>query len=185
MLGLLKIIKKEEGITLVELLVYCLIMVVLLGGAYVVYQGSEAIYSSTSSQADAQRSGRIAQAKLIKQLRMLESFEAANDYSISFRADVDNDNLWNAISYYLENERLYAKVDNGQAVELVSGVRNQALNQPLFTYYDQSGSMITTDTASRKTKTQQIGVNLIIDDDINKPPSAFVLTSRVTLRNQN
>lgn len=189
MLGLLKRIKNEDGTTLVELLVYAAILVLVIGGAYTIYEGSERIYSSSSSQADAQRSSRTAQAAMTKHLRMVESFVTADDYSISIRADIDDDNLWEEVSYYIEKDasdiyRLYSKVEGGAERELAYGLQNVTLGQPLFVYYDLHDTAITTDTASRKTKTHRIGVNLVVDTDLSSPPGAYTLSSKVSLRNK-
>lgn len=180
---LFQIAKKEDGYTMAELIIYGAIIVVLIGGMYTIYEGSEAMYSSASGQANAQRDGRIAQRSLTKYLRMVESFMEANDYDITFRADINDDSLWDEVNYYIDDNHLYVKINNGSAEELASGVRNQELNQPLFLYYDNHGSAITTDTASRITKTYQIAVQLIIDTDLSEQPGAYTLSSRITLRN--
>jgi len=189
MSGLLKHIKNEDGTTLVELLIFAAILVVIIGGAYTIYEGSERIYASSSSQADAQRSGRLAQAAMTKHLRMTESFVVTDDYSISIRADIDDDNLWEEVSYYIEKDasdiyRLYSKVDGGAERELAYGLQNVTLGQPLFIYYDLHDTAITVDVASRKNKTHRIGINLIIDTDLSSPPGAYALSSKVSLRNK-
>lgn len=183
MLRLFQIAKKEDGFTIAEFIIYGAIIVALIGGMYTIYEGSEEIYSSASGQAIAQRDGRIAQKSLTKYLRMVESFIEANDYDIKFRADVDDDTQWDEVNYYIDSNNLYIKVNNGSAEKLASGVRNEEQNQPLFLYYDNHGSAITTDTASRITKTYQMGVQLVIDTDLEEQPEAYTLSSRITLRN--
>lgn len=179
------VMKSEKGTTLAEMLVYAVILVIIIAASYTVYQGSEAIYASSSGQADAQRSARLAQAQMTKHIRMAESFVTADDTSISIRADIDDDNLWDTVDYYTQNGSLYSRVNNGTAREIATGVQNDALNKPLFTYYDIHYAPITTDTASRKTKTYQVEINLVIDTDVNRPPDAYTLTSKVTLRNRD
>lgn len=183
--GVLNKVKAETGTTLVELLIYMVIILVILGGAYVIYDGAEAIYKSTSEQADAQRSARVAQLSMTRHLRMTQSFVTANDYAIDIRADINDDNLWETVSYYVQGDRLYRRVDGGVARELARGVQNIAQSHPMFIYYDSYGSSITTDTASRKTKTRQIEVKLLIDLDIGSPPDVYTLSSKVTPRNQD
>ncbi|MHB8840309.1 MAG: PilW family protein [Candidatus Aquicultor sp.] len=184
MVRLIAIIKNEKGTTLAELIIYAVILVVILVASYTIYQGSEAIYTSSSGQADAQRTARLAQAQMTKNIRMTESLVTADDTSISLRADIDDDNMWETVDFYTQNGSLYAKIDNGTAKEIATGVQNDALDMPLFTYYNIHFVPITTDTASRKTKSYQIEVNLIIDTDVNRPPDAYTLTSKVMLRNR-
>ncbi|NCO66094.1 hypothetical protein [Candidatus Aquicultor secundus] len=184
MVKLTALIKNEKGTTLAELIIYAVILVAILAASYTVYEGSEAIYASSSGQADAQRSARLAQAQMTKNIRMAESFVTADDTSISLRADIDDDNMWDTVNYYTQNGSLYTKVNNGTAKQIATGVQNDALNQPLFIYYNIHFAPITTDTASRKTKSYQIEVNLIIDTDVNRPPDAYTLTSKVMLRNR-
>ncbi len=184
MLNVIAVIKNEKGTTIAELIVYAVILVVILVASYTIYQGSEAIYTSSSGQADAQRSARLAQAQMTKNIRMAESLVTADDTSISLRADINDDNMWESVNYYTQNGSLYTKVNNDTPKKIASGVRNDALHTPLFTYYNVHFVQITTDTASRKTKSYQIEVNLIIDTDINRPPDAYTLTSKVMLRNR-
>ncbi len=188
MSGLLSNLRKEDGVSLIELVIYSAILFVIIGGAYTIYEGSEAIYSSASSQTDAQRSGRIAMMLMTKDLRMTESFVQADDYAVDIRADLNDDNVWEDVSYYVDKDSngnycLYTKQGGGQAKQVAYGVKNIDLNQPLFTYYDSSDTAITTDTASRKTKTWKIDINLVIDTTPNRPPGAYTLSSKVTLRN--
>ncbi|MCL6471953.1 MAG: prepilin-type N-terminal cleavage/methylation domain-containing protein [Firmicutes bacterium] len=188
MFYLLEAKRDENGLSLVELVIYMAMLAVIIGGAYVIYDGAETIYSSSGGQADAQRSGRLAQMLMTKDLRMTESFITANDYEVDIRADLDDDNIWEEVKYYVEQDaagiyRLYRQEDGGSPKELAFGVRNVALSQPLFIYYDQYGMAMTTDTASRKTKTCKMGINLIIDTDTNRPPGAFTLYTKATLRN--
>ncbi len=184
MIKLIATVKNEKGTTLAELLVYAVILVVILVASYTIYQGSEAIYTSSSGQADAQRSARLAQAQMTKNIRMTESLVTADDTSISLRADIDDDNMWETVNFYTQDGSLYTKVDNGTAKKIATGVQNDALHAPLFTYYNVHYVPITTDTASRKTKSYQIEINLVIDVDVNRPPDAYTLTSKVMLRNR-
>lgn len=176
-------LKKEEGTTLIELLVYLGMLTFILYGVYTMYEASEALYVSASSQAEAQGTGRIAQASVVKHLRMTESFAEAGDYSVDIRADINDDNLWDKVKYYSVDGRLYRNINDGQDRLIVSGIRNQVLGTPIFIYYDIHGVAMTTDTASRITKTHQIGINLIIDNEPSRPPEAYVLSNKVTLRN--
>lgn len=180
---LFELLKKEDGVTLAEFLIYCLLLVVIISGAYTIYEGSETIYTSASSQTDAQRSGRISHASITKHLRMIESFEEAGDYSIDIRVDIDDDSLWDTVRYYLDGDCLYKKVNDEVPQKIAYGIRNQSLGQPLFVYYDNEGIAMTTDIASRITKTYQMEVKLVIDVDETRPPGAYTLSSKVTLRN--
>lgn len=176
-------LKSENGITLIELLIYGVFVLLIFIGAYTIFEASDAIYVSASSQAEAQRAGRIAQASITKHLRMAESFATAGDYAVDIRADINDDNLWDEIQYYLEDGCLYRRISGGQQELIISGIRNHIIGKPIFTYYDLHDDLIT-DQDSRITKTHQVKIDLTIDTEPNRPPDAYTLTSKVTLRNK-
>lgn len=174
----------ESGLTLVELMVYGTLLLVILSGAYMMYEASATIYVIASSQAEAQGKGRIAQTSLAKHLRMTESFQQAGDYAVNLRADINDDNLWDKIEYYMVNGTLYRRVNDGTAAPIMKGLRNEALATPIFSYFDLNGASLSTDTASRATKTHKVEITLIIDSDPNKLPEPYTLQTRVSLRNK-
>lgn len=178
-------LRTEDGVTLLELMVYGVLIVVILSGAYTIYQASEMIYVTANGQAEAQGSGRIAQASLTKHVRMAESFQLAGDYAINIRADIDDNNIWDKIEYYAVSGTLYRRINDGAQEFIMDGLQNETLATPIFAYYDMDGASLTTDTASRITKTHKVDISLIIDSDPERLPEAYILTNRVTLRNRD
>jgi len=177
-------LREENGITLIELMVYMALLVIIFIGAYTIYEVANTMYVSASGQADAQISGRVAQASMTKHIRMSESFAEAGDYSIDIRVDVDDDGLWDRVQYYLDGENLYRKINDDEQKLIAGGVRNHTIGKPIFTYYDMHGDEVT-DISSRITKTNMMEIDLTIDGNPGKPPAAYTLSSKVTLRNNN
>jgi hypothetical protein len=165
-------------------MVYGALLLVILSGAYMMYEASATIYVTASDQAEAQGKGRIAQTSLAKHLRMTESFQQAGDYSVNLRADINDDNLWDKIEYYTVDDILYRRINDGTPALIMKGLRNEALATPIFSYFDLNGASLTTDTASRATKTHKVEITLIIDSDPNEPPEPYILQTRVSLRNK-
>lgn|GEM_PF-2176551 len=177
-------LRNEDGLTLIELMVYGVLLLVILSGAYMMYDASANIYITANGQAEAQGKGRIAQTSLAKHLRMTESFQQAGDYAVNLRADINDDNLWDKIEYYAVNDALYRRINDGTPIVIMKGLRNEALSMPIFNYFDMNGASLSTDTASRITKTHKVEIRLIIDADPNRPPEPYVLQTRVALRNK-
>ena len=177
-------LRNEDGLTLIELMIYGILLLVILSGAYMMYDASANIYITANGQAEAQGKGRIAQTSLAKHMRMAESFQEAGDYSVNLRADINDDNLWDKIEYYVVDDTLYRRINDGTPASIMKGLRNEEQSRPIFNYFDLNGTSMSTDTASRITKTHKVEISLVIDSDPNRLPEPYILRTMVTLRNK-
>jgi len=76
------------------------------------------------------------------------------------------------ISYPSDNEKIYIISEN---------VMNNARGEPLFTYYDKDGNLLS--LPARLEKTTFMKFKIIINIDPNRPPQDFTLESGVQIRN--
>lgn len=120
----------------------------------------------------------------------------ASSTSITFYADVDNDGVEEQIRYFLSgtNFRRGVVVPTGnpltynQANETLTTIVPNVTNgfvTPVFEYYDSSYAGTTTPlTAPINTLSiRLVKLQLLIDKNTNRTPSALMVTTQVTLRN--
>ncbi|MBE0447744.1 MAG: prepilin-type N-terminal cleavage/methylation domain-containing protein [Actinobacteria bacterium] len=173
--------KKENGVSLVELLVYAAILAVIIAAAYTIFDGSYRAYDQAEGQAKAQEEARIAHATMTKHVRMAEGLglkeipEEKWPYEIIIYTDINDDDELDEIQYYLKGDKLYRtiKLYGAETEEkfLVGDVRNTS-DKPIFNYiHDDNGRI------------KEVEITLIIDRDPTRPPAAYTLKSNVTLRN--
>ena len=121
--------------------------------------------------------------------------ESASENSFVFFADLDGDGLKERIRYYLSGSILMRGIINptGNPLEydpqseitseIVHGVINGST--PIFTYYDSNynGNSSPLISPFSVLLIRLVKINLIIDKDINNPPSEIMVTTQVVVRN--
>lgn len=121
--------------------------------------------------------------------------ETTGTNNFIFFTDINNDGLKERIRYYLSGTTLMRGVispsgsplqylsGNETTTEIVHGVRNGST--AIFTYYDTnySGSSSPLSAPISVFNVRLVKITLIIDDNLNKPPTAVTVTTQVTIRN--
>ncbi len=182
--GTLKLKNTKEGFTLVELLwVTSFIFVVLMAAFFIAETGFN-VSRATNAGLQAQSDARLVQRLIARYLRQAKSLDSAKvtDYNLGFFAEADGDET--SPEYFeirLENTNLiFSRDGNNQVLSTI--VRNAVENQPVFTYYDRQGRVIT-DVSRRPGDTRSIQITVITDLNPESDPPPYVLTTLIKLRN--
>lgn len=174
---------RDKGATSVaELMVTSVILIALLVSAYALYESSWASWFDADRQMAGQGDARRAMWQMTRSIRMIESFVQAGDYEVEVTEDVDDDEIWDQVRFYLSGDSLYYKLNDGEPQELAANVINQTDSTPLFVYIDPSGDIIS-DLDERKTNRYRVRISLVVDENTSRPPAPYRLTSDVQLRN--
>lgn len=189
----------SQGFTLLETVVwvaaFAAAMIAIVSAITYFYRTDRFVVDQASATASAQRG-------IDKMVRVMReaSYSANGAYpiismatsSFSFYSDINNDGFAEQVRYTLQGDDIIEGIISpilGSAspysgVESVSTlseyVRNDA-STPLFRYYDQSGTLMTTltDTGSLRF----VVVTLIADIDPVRSPTLLTLRSSAALRN--
>ena len=183
-------LKDNTGLTIVELMLAALLMFVIVGGVSLTYftsaNATENIMSSATSEIDA----RVAMYRISKDLREATSIEEADHYGIKFMSNIDSDEEYEEVSYYLEYTEhgyynLYRKVDNEPekiiAVNVING------SEDFLKYYTDEGenNLSSPVDESELDNIKRVDINIFIDQE--KPYETnrtMHLKTSVTLRNR-
>jgi len=115
---------------------------------------------------------------------------AGND--VLFYADVDGDPAIERVHYYVQGTNLYEGILNPTgdpptytgtevASVIAEDVRNISQSLDAFTYYDASGIAIT--NYANVSAVRFVTVNIAVDSDTNRPPTAVTIRSSAAMRN--
>lgn len=187
---------KQRGFGLLELLVTMgifLIMIFVLTNFQVnVFSQKNFIGSSLNAEFEARTSIK----KLIAELRAAVisdtgayQIATATGSALTFYSDRDGDGLVEQIRYYLSGSTLQKGVikPTGAPLAYVAGnekitteVYNITYLTSLFTYYDEDGAQLSSPV--NLPDVRLIKITYTVDDNPNKPPSAFTLSSQVSVR---
>lgn len=197
-----KDIKKNKGITLIELLITLAIFVLIMGAiSYFVRDlfFYEDVFSGGLTSYDEAR--KIFQ-PIASEIRSASpsslgaySIEEAGVTSFIFFSDINNDGLKERIRYYLSGTNLMRGeitptgtplqyLSNTETVsEIIHGIRNDSV--PIFTYYDSSynGSSAPLTQPISILNVRLLKITLVIDNDVNKPPAPVTVTTQISIRN--
>ncbi len=197
-----KKIKKNNGFTLIELLITMAIFTLIMGaigyfvrdifyyedvfkGGLTSYDEARKIFQPISSEIRSASPSSLGSYPI----------EEAGVTNFVFFTDIDNDGLKERIRYYLSGTNLMRGEivpsgtplqylpENETSIEIIHGIRNDST--PIFTYYDSNynGSTSPLSQPVSILSIRLIKITLIIDDDINKPPSAVTVTTQISVRN--
>jgi len=182
--GIVKIVRRESGFSLVELLVTSAIMVFVIAAIYLMLGSGYNTYSKMDDQIIAQSEARRNLSRMSKYIRQASQITEAGPYELTINADIDDDAVPESVHFYLteSNTMLNMTVDGGSSTVLGRYVTNVSTGNSIFTYYATDGSEIT-DMEQARTATTTMKINLVIDADTSESPVAYTLESQVVLRN--
>lgn len=114
--------------------------------------------------------------------------------SITFYSDIDRDESVELVGYELDGTTLYKHIYDAtgtppayststpdETIVISEYVQNALQAQPIFTYYDATGTVMT--LPASLIEVRHIDVSLIINIDPIRDPGEFMLRSSATLRN--
>lgn len=198
-----KIIQKGKGFTLVETLVavsvFVLIVVALGAFQRNVFTINSFLQTNLTNQNEARKIlrpfvGEVRSASLSNTGAYPIATAATSTFT--FYTDTDSDGVKERIRYFLEGSdfKKGTLVPSGSPLEydeddeeFIEVIHNVVATSTIFSYYDENYD----GTASSTPLEQPVSINEIrlvkiiisIDDDPDKPPSPFTVTTQVSIRN--
>ncbi len=176
----------EKGFTLIEMMWVMAFIVIVLTASYLVFESGLSLDRKTRSQVESQEEVRRAMRIITRYLRQAENFigSEVTTYTLGFSAELDADNAtteW--VHFYLSGTDLMITLEETATTQrvLVRNVNNSSYNEPLFTYYDSGGDVITV-VGDRPSDTRRIRVKIIAESpNVTNP---FTLETDIFLRNK-
>jgi prepilin-type N-terminal cleavage/methylation domain-containing protein len=193
-------LSNQRGMTLPEVLVVVALIAVvglaLLGAIQYFYRANAYVLE----QAAATDNARRAIATTMQNLREATYGDdgsyplgSAATSTVTFYADVDNDQSVERIRIYLSDSTLYRGITNsagnpatysGQTettATIITNVRNTA-SEPVFTYFDADGAQLSA-TSTDSADVRTVKANVRIDLNPLRAPNLFSLSGTASLRN--
>lgn len=183
-----KSLKNENGISMVELLVVLLLIVII-----VVLVSATLIQSANTSKgvidiAASEIDSRLALYRMSKDIRETFYVTSADYNSITFSCNVDDDDAYETVSYYLESEdshyRLMRQVDSAAPKIIISNV----VDNNIFIYYQDTGfpegGFVTPVKEINLNKIKIIELCISVDQSGTGSLRTMDLNTTVTLRNK-
>jgi prepilin-type N-terminal cleavage/methylation domain-containing protein len=197
-----KIIKKNNGFTLLEILITMVIFTLIMGvvtlfARDLFYYNS--VFSSGLTSYDEAR--KILQ-PISSEIRSASPsslgaypIETAGDTTFTFFSDINSDGLKERVRYFLSGSTLMKGVivpsgspmqylSNTETLsEIVHNIRNGST--PIFTYYDANynGETAALTQPVSILSVRLVKITLVLDTDPNRSPTPVTVTTEVSLRN--
>lgn len=189
-----------RGMTLAELLVTIAILSVvttaIMGLIQSFYKDNAYLLEETSALASA-RKGVSDASRYVREASYGDDgaypIAVAGTSTLTFYSDTDQDSLVERVQYSLIDGTLYRSITNATGSPpvypaaaaatstIATDVRNTSAT-PIFSYYDASGTQLSTTSPSLVSITS-VQVHLLVDLNPNRAPNVFELTQSSTLRN--
>lgn len=190
-----------KGFTLVEILVVMGIATLLGLGAITLLRDTTVFQGVFRQGLNSVDEGRKILRPLVGEVRSASSahngayaLEVAEDETLVFYSDIDNDNLIERVRYFIDEGTLKKGVieptgsplgytGNEQISWVIQDVTNGTT--PLFEYFDTNYDGTTEPLAQPVTTgdVRLIKITIIIDHDPERPPEPVELTTQMTIRN--
>lgn len=197
--------RKIEGISLIELLIAMMLFFVIVGAIYGIWLRLEKTYAFTNEDLLAQQQARSAMGEMVEYIRTARTPENPPSEALNgaiVYADTTVLRLWTDTDRADDHglELVQFRVDEnakvlyrdaasdtytfpGTSVRLVStNVANDATTNPLFTYFDSTGTQLATPVAA-PSDIREVHITLRVDVVEGSSPTTHVLTSIVQPRN--
>lgn len=193
---------KNKGFSLVETLVAVAILFLIIAamGAFQadVFSLNSVIQSGLSRENDARKIIR----PMVDEVRSasesnLGSYPLATTASstFTFYSDIDDDNLKERVRYFLEGTDFKKGIIHPSGVpltydendEFIIEVVHDVINTDIFSYYNSSydGTASSSPLAQPvvPSEVRLISVELIVDENVDKPPAAVKVRTQMSIRN--
>lgn len=188
----------DEGFTLLELMIAMIVGLMVLGVTYLILTSMSTSAKRIEIATQEDRSVSDSMLTLTRYLRELHSINHAEDNSIDFTADYNNDSVLDRFVIYIDSqnrlmEQVYNPLTNTLKFQrvLASNVRNKTEGRALFTYYKAINSPAYGDSGytppkdgERLTKTQLVTVELSLMNPKGPAHGVYRVKTEVYLRNK-
>lgn len=195
-----QIIKDEQGVTLIEVIIATALTVMLMAAAFGVLDSSIKGYNIQTEQADSQAEAQKAITQLERELRQAErpllyvSSSPGSYELLVFKADLNDDGTSEAVMYEYSHTRksIIRKMNpsgdynfSNSAVGVMAKNVTNTYSAPVFAYYNEEIGDLNPNDASANVinNVRVIRVRLNIDKDLTKAPRMIDLMTNVKLRN--
>lgn len=198
----MKLLATQRGFTVLQLVIWIgivsMVAVAALNVQRSVWSLNRIASNSITSQADARKAFKIMSAEI----RSLSPsslgaypIEAASSNSITFFADIDNDNIKERVRYYVSGTNLRRGIVEPTGSPLTYNTGNEVSttlvqylsngSTPYFSYYDSSytGSSAALSSPINLTAVRLVKIQLIIDKNAASAPVPITMTTQISLRN--
>ena len=181
-------LKNEIGFTLVELMLATLLMVVVVSMISMTLINSSNTSKNVISIAASEIDARTAIYRISKDIRELNNIELADKDNIKFTSNVDSDEDYETVTYYLLSSEsgyydLYRKVDSDPEKIIITNI----ISNDFFLYYiDLSGDNLTAPVSESELRNIKIvKINIAVDQEESGGSNrTFRLGTQITLRNK-
>jgi len=192
----------ERGFTLLEALVASTVFAVVMVGAVSMFATNSGVYRSGQSKAEVQQNARIALESAAREIRMAgydhsgvitaalanhTSIQAGNASSLTFVADVTNDNVLDQVTYRIAGSQFLRDISswNGTAFPAATtGVIADGVSSLTFNYYTSANAAIAAPVASGSLDSiKRITVSLTTTHSSLDQQRTFPLVVDLRLRN--
>lgn len=183
--NLIKLLKKNAGFALTEIMVATAILTVILLSITSVFLNGQKSYFYVEGSTKNLQEARYSAEQLSRDLRSAISITSASSNSITFIGDYDGDNSSETINYTKSLSSLTRTIGSSYK-EVATGITNsesESKSQPVFSYYDQDGTEVT-DLINNLDDIKLVVIDLWIDLDTSKSPTRSTqITTSIQLRN--
>jgi prepilin-type N-terminal cleavage/methylation domain-containing protein len=206
--GLLQLLRRDDGFSLMELLVAMVLLVVVLGAIYTIWFGLQRTYSYTDDDMRAQQEARTALNELVEYIRtarlpgnppseaLAMVIVSADDNSLVCWTDIDRDenHTLELVRFRVdtENRTLYRDTNTTGDINFDAGTTSVRMvgswvsndeDQPLFEYRTAGNEPAMVTPVEDPTIIREITINLRIDIVTDQRPVTHQLRSIVQPRN--
>lgn len=182
----MKIIKNQKGFSLVEMLLVVLLIfiIVALVSSLFITSGrtNRDVINIVRSEIDA----RLVIYRISKDIRETNDIITANNNEVIFKSNVDGDEYYERIRYYLVAEdshfNLYRQVDSAEAHLYIKNI----VDSEIFSYYSDLGVSAETMPVSEEELQNIKFIDISVSIDQSGTPSVRTmdLDTMITLRNR-
>lgn len=191
-------IKKNKGLTIIEMIVYIAIFTMVMGaatGLVVYFYRTNSYIIQQSYAVESARKGIEIVTREIREATYSDTgaypVVDAQAQSFSFYSDVDKDDNIEKVRYFLDGTNFKRGEMKATGKPLVYEPANEVIKiisdnvrtgaSDVFTYYDASSTEIT--LPATITDIKLVKTDLVINIDPNRAPGEFTLSSSSQLRN--
>ncbi len=189
-LKIIKRLKNDKGITLVELLLSSLLILIIVSLTSLSYFNSINSSETTINIATSVRDARTAMYRITKDIREISDIEEADKDKVTFYSNIDSDEDFEKIEYYLEedeDEEGYFDLVRAVGDDEEKIIAGHLISDEVFSYKSYYGeeSIETPLEEYELGSIKNIIVNLIIDQESTTEGSRTMnLETSIALRNR-
>jgi len=178
MYKIFKRLKKDDGITITELLIAITAMFFITGLIFISYHTILRVNDFSSTSSKLAQDARMVIALITRDIRETTSISNATPNSISIYSDPDNNDNEDKVSYNLSNGVLTRAIEFYEGTTTSRVLSNDIVESSIFSYYKSDGSVCSNPVSEAKI----VRIIFTLDNDTSKPPNGYIADVTVTFR---